>query len=109
MKGFAKLFSLYPAPRDLEATMSAYIDVTRDIPWVWISHGLHQLVRRPDRFAPSVGEIRQAAALAARKHYGQGKSDYNATGEYSIDTDRWLEIARQMEEQPKQLPERTRS
>jgi hypothetical protein len=89
--------------------MTAYLEVTADIPWVWISHGLHELVRRPKPFAPSVGEIRQSAALAARKHYGQGTGGgYNPAGEYEIDADRWLAIAREMEQQPRQLPERTR-
>lgn len=101
---FTRLFACYPPTHDLEARMSMYLEVTADIPSVWISFACHALVRKPDRFPPSIGELRVEAARAARRFYGEGAGSFNPSGDHEIDAERWLEIARERA-QPAALPE----
>lgn len=94
---FAKLFTLFPfvGSQDSEGAMLAFIEETRDIPAIWLSHGLAALIREPDRrFAPSVGEIRGAALLAIRRarRRAEGKPEVmrGVIGESPLRPDREL-------------------
>lgn len=62
---FARLFTLYPlsATQDTEGAILAFTEETQDIPIDALGRGLRVLARENGRrFAPSVGEIRAAAA-----------------------------------------------
>lgn len=98
-----RLFSCYPPMRDVEERMSMYVEQTADVPSVWISFACQTLVRKPDRFPPSIGELRVEAARAARRYYSGGVGTFNPAGEYDIDAERWLDIARERS-QPPALP-----
>jgi len=102
---FTKLFTLYPlsATQDTEGAILAYIDETRDVPAYWLSIGLSKLVREPGRrFAPSLGEIRDAALRAIRAHRrrsaGQPEKMPGVTGDDPIRPERELSWARSAEE-----------
>lgn len=97
---YAKLFTLYPlsATQDTEGAILAFIEETRDIPSRWLAVGLSTLTREPGRrFAPSVGEIRQAALLSIRRarRLAQGKPEtmHGPHGEAPLHPDRELEWA----------------
>lgn len=102
----AKLFSIFPPPVDMEASVSAYIEQTCDIPWLFVSHALKRLVDRPvfDRgsliprkWLPVVSEIRYEAARVIRefklRSEGRDTREYNVHGDFSLDVERWVEKA----------------
>lgn len=75
---FTKLFSMYPLPagENVELKMRAYLDETRDIPALVISHALRRLTRSSARlarkegqFAPLVPEIRAECARYLRERH----------------------------------------
>jgi len=67
---FGKLFTLYPAQADsVELRIRAYIDETRDIQALVISHALKRLVRKPGQFAPSVAQIRIECGRVLRERH----------------------------------------
>ena len=77
---FAKLFTLFPfvGSQDSEGAILAFIEETRDIPAIWISHALKSLSNEPGRkFAPSVGEIRGSALslIRAQRRRSEGKPE----------------------------------
>ncbi|MFQ5506538.1 MAG: hypothetical protein ACE5F1_17345 [Planctomycetota bacterium] len=69
---FTKLFTLLPMSNaqgaSPKALIAAYVEETRDIPAIAISHALSTLTRQADRiFTPTTGEIRKEAAAALRR------------------------------------------
>lgn len=96
---FSKLFALYPGGPMLEGRMRAFIDETRDIPPLVISHALKRLIRAPREFAPSVGEIRREAGKLLReaklRAEGRDPNEYNAWVDAppELDHERWIKRA----------------
>ncbi len=106
---FAKLFSMYPPPRDIVATAAAYIEETRDIPAIFISHALKRLrdqpvlegnALAPRRWLPSVPEIRHESARVIRqaKLAAEGKDtrEYSLRGDFQLNPERWIAEAPQI-------------
>jgi hypothetical protein len=104
--GFGKLFAMFPPPPDMEASVAAYIEQTRDIPWLFVSHALKRLVDRPvfDRgslmprkWLPTISEVRYEAARVVRefklKSEGRDAREYSVHGDFALDIDRWIEKA----------------
>lgn len=96
-KMMAKLFALYPGRSDPEMTMAAYLERTRDVPALALSHALHRLTRRPGTWVPDVGSIRQEAARWLRENYrraqGRDPHEHNPAldpGDEHLDVERWL-------------------
>jgi len=99
---FTKMFTVWPVSggQDLKGAILAYIEETRDLPAHWLSCGLSALVREAGRkFAPSVGEIRDATLLAIRRarrlSQGLGPDDYNPQGPAPLSEARELVWARE--------------
>jgi hypothetical protein len=98
LRMFAKLFSIYPVPQgteELEMKISAYIDLTRDVPWRILSHALHRLVQRPGAFAPPPADVlRESARIIRemkRRSEGRDPSGYNPRAdEPELDVERWV-------------------
>lgn len=96
LRMFGKLFTLYPTQKEsVELKIRAYIDETRDIPAVWLSHALRRLVRKAEEFAPSVGAIRKEAAHVVRESHRRALGLEPGAGipADGINVDRWLEKA----------------
>lgn len=101
---FVKLFALYPAPagEDVQLKVAAYIEETRHVPPLVLSHALHRLVRRrgvkdmdrADAFAPPVADILRESARVIRetvlKAEGKDTREYNPNAEFVLREDRWL-------------------
>lgn len=109
--GIAKLFSMFPPPPDMEASVMAYLQETRDIPWLFVSHAIRRLIDRPvsergslvpRRFLPSISEIRHEAARVIRefKLRAEGKpiAEHSMRGDFELRPDRWIEQAPQVVE-----------
>jgi hypothetical protein len=99
---FGKLFTLYPcAPsEDAEFKLAAYIDETRKVPPLVLSHALKRLVqKRASPYVPSVFEILRESARVLRewkaKAAGREASDWGPEGEIEIDVCRYLERAQE--------------
>lgn len=91
---FGKLFTLYPAqPDGVELRIRAYIDETKDIPPLVISHALKRLVRKPGEFAPGVAAIRRECALYLREQHRRA-SGQDPSSPIEMDAElaeRWLQ------------------
>lgn len=99
---FGKLFALYPASGglDVEVRMAAYLDETRRVPALALSHAMKRLVaRRANAFVPSVYEILREAAIWVRetnaRAAGRDPDAHNPEGPVEIDVERWLALAPQ--------------
>jgi hypothetical protein len=96
---FTKLFAMYPMSRtqDVDLTLRAYIDETRRVPALVISHALARLTARPEKFAPSVGEILADSARIIRRikleAEGRDSREYNLRGDFKLDVEGWLKRA----------------
>lgn len=104
--GIARLLSMFPAPADVDATLTTYIDQTRDIPWLFVSHAIKRLIDKPvndrgslvpRRFLPSISEIRYEAARVIRqfKLRAEGKDtrEHSMRGDFELRPERWIEQA----------------
>lgn len=92
---FTKLFAIYPPSGDPELKVRAYIDETRDIPPLVISHGLKRLVRKGGEFAPNVAAIRKECALFLREQHRRA-SGQEESSPIEMDAElaeRWLQRA----------------
>jgi len=79
LRMFSKLFALYPAAQgeDVELKMSAYMEETRQIPALVLSHALKRLIgARANPYVPSCYEILRACAVVVRewKRKAEGRS-----------------------------------
>lgn len=96
---FTKLFAMFPISRtqDADLTLRAYIDETRRVPTLVLSHALARLTSRPEKFAPSVGEILADSARIIRKvkleAEGRDPREYSVRGDFKIDVEGWLKQA----------------
>lgn len=93
----AKLFLLHPTPlsqQDLVLKMAAYLDLTRDVPALILSHALFRVARRGGVFLPPVGDILREAARVTRemkrRAEGRDPTDFGPQGEPELDVERWL-------------------
>lgn len=118
-KMITKLFSLYPPPPDFVASMAGYIEETRDIPPLFLSHALARLRDQPvndrgsmvpRRWLPSISEIRYEAARVIReaklRSEGRDPNAYTTAAAF-FEPERWLlkgpELAQRIQLAAKQI------
>ncbi len=105
---FGKLFALYPCPssEDGEIKMTAYLEETRTVPPLVLSHAMKRLVSsRANSYMPSVYEILRMSARVVREWHqiaeGREPNEYNPrleSSESEIDIERWLARAHEVTE-----------
>lgn len=93
---------------DLELTAEGYLNLTADVPFRWLHLSIRWHLLDPiQRFAPTIGEIRQRAALevlrAWRVHLGKDpdrQDDGRLVGCRPENVDVWIGRARKVEGLP---------
>lgn len=101
---FTKLFSMFPIAGQLniKATMAAYIEETKDIHELVLSHALRKLVDQKDRkWVPQTNEIKRKAAEIIRaaqprspKAFALGYNPW-VPEPAEVDVDKWLQPQQQ--------------
>lgn len=107
--GITKLFGLYPPPPDIEVSMAGYMDETRDIPWLFVSHAIKRLIDRPvyergslipRKWLPTISELRYESARVIRefklRSEGKDTREYSLRGDFDLKAERWIEQAPQV-------------